>query len=563
LNTRIFYIILGCCWLALSSCHQKQKSTASSAVNQQQNKAANDLFFKGIQFKNQQKWTQSAEAFDAYIQMMPKEGAAHYELARIQREQLLLPNDALGHAMTAYLLDKNNKWYVLEMARCYNSLNKLSDAVKWYEKAHLLDTQWTLPLFEWTDALSRSGKTIAAIEVLNKIEKINGKEEYLTEYKFQLYFQSQDLKSAANELESLALAFPKEAQFTIKAAEFYQQIGLNDKALALLKRNHLEENGYYHFLLYNIATTQNSETLENFDHLQKAMSSSDVNMDQRVAALYPYLYHTNGKEKDEIIARCIDLTTQVFPNDPKGYSMKGDFMATLHQEKEAVLAYEKTLQLDPSKSAVWIALLSIYESSYDLDPKEWQKKAQEAIDIFNFAPEFYKSKYKAEYRLGAFSSMIESCDAGLAILIDDEREKAIFQLDKIFALGAIGKIKEAQSLALKVFQTKNAETSGLIVQNLLWLSVYFHFSLPEIEGDVAQEIKNEKSSRYFKNAYQIQKGNVLQGEDFNKTEYYDALMAHQYFAQKNDLATGCVFLQLLKENLKWNQWIHQLQPTCP
>lgn len=547
----------------MSSCHQKQKSTASSAVNQQQNKAANDLFFKGIQFKNQQKWTQSAEAFDAYIQMMPKEGAAHYELARIQREQLLLPNDALGHAMTAYLLDKNNKWYVLEMARCYNSLNKLSDAVKWYEKAHLLDTQWTLPLFEWTDALSRSGKTIAAIEVLNKIEKINGKEEYLTEYKFQLYFQSQDLKSAANELESLALAFPKEAQFTIKAAEFYQQIGLNDKALALLKRNHLEENGYYHFLLYNIATTQNSETLENFDHLQKAMSSSDVNMDQRVAALYPYLYHTNGKEKDEIIARCIDLTTQVFPNDPKGYSMKGDFMATLHQEKEAVLAYEKTLQLDPSKSAVWIALLSIYESSYDLDPKEWQKKAQEAIDIFNFAPEFYKSKYKAEYRLGAFSSMIESCDAGLAILIDDEREKAIFQLDKIFALGAIGKIKEAQSLALKVFQTKNAETSGLIVQNLLWLSVYFHFSLPEIEGDVAQEIKNEKSSRYFKNAYQIQKGNVLQGEDFNKTEYYDALMAHQYFAQKNDLATGCVFLQLLKENLKWNQWIHQLQPTCP
>lgn len=563
MNTRIFYIILSCGWLSLSSCHKTQKSTAISPVNQQQNKAANDLFFKGIQFKNQQKWTQSAEAFDAYIQMMPKVGAAHYELARIQREQLLLPNDALAHATTAYLLDKNNKWYVLEMARGYNSLNKLSDAVKWYEKAHQLDPQWTLPLFEWTDALSRSGKTIAAIDVLNKIEKINGKEEYLTEYKFQLYFQNQDLKSAANELESLAMAFPKEAKFTIRAAEFYQQIGLNDRALALLKTNHLEDNGYYHFLLYNIATAQNSETLENFEHLLKAMSSSDVNMDQRVAALYPFLYHTNGKEKDEIIARCIDLTIQLFPNDAKGHSMKGDFMATLHKEREAIEAYEKTLQLDPSKSAVWIALLSIYENSYDIDPNEWQKKAQEAIDIFNFTPDFYKSKYKAEYRLGAFNSMIESCDAGLAILIDDEREKAIFQLDKIFALGALGKIKEATALAQQVFRTKKTETSALIVQNLLWLSVYFHFSLPEIEVDVAQEIKNDKSSRYFKNAYHIQQGNSIQVDDFNKTEFYDALMAHQYFAKKNELATSCIYLQLLKENLKWNQWIKQLQTACP
>jgi hypothetical protein len=93
--------------------------------------------------------------------------------------------------------------------------------------------------------------------------------------------------------------------------------------------------------------------------------------------------------------------------------------------------------------------------------------------------------------------------------------------------------------------------------------VYYHFSLPEIEVDVAQEIKSDKSSRYFKNAYHIQQGNSIQVDDFNKTEFYDALMAHQYFAKKNELATSCVYLQLLKENLKWNQWIKQLQPACP
>ena len=562
LNNQLTHIIIGFCLTVLLSCSKTQK-TATSSVNPQQNKAANDLFFKGIQYKNQQKWKQSAEAFESFLQLVPKEGAAHYELARIQREQLLLPNEALSHAQTAFQSDKSNKWYALEVARGFGTINDFHSAAKWYEKAHLLDTQWTLPLFEWTDVLSKSGKIESAIDVLNKLEKINGKEEYITEYKFQLFFQNQDLKSAGSELESLALAFPKEAAFTIKAAEFYQQIGLNEKAIGLLKKNKLEDNGYYHFLLYNIATKENKNSEETWMHLQKAMASSDIILDKRVAALYPYLYQSNGKERDAIINHCLDLTIQLFPNDAKAYSMKGDFMATLRRDQEAIDAYQKTIQLDPSKSTVWTALLSIYENSYEIDPQQWQKKAQEAIEIFSFTPAFYKSKYKAEYRLGLFPQMIETCNAGLDIIVEDDREKAIFQLDKIFALGAIGKIKDAQNLAQHIIQLRTAETSSLIIQNTTWLSVYFQLSIPELKKLAEEEMNNEKSTRYFQNAVKIQGGIPLNADDFNKTEFYDALMAFQYFSKKQDFSTGCIFLQLLQENLKWNQWIQQLQPACP
>ena len=70
LNNQLTHIIIGFCLTVLLSCSKTQK-TATSSVNPQQNKAANDLFFKGIQYKNQQKWKQSAEAFESFLQLDP------------------------------------------------------------------------------------------------------------------------------------------------------------------------------------------------------------------------------------------------------------------------------------------------------------------------------------------------------------------------------------------------------------------------------------------------------------------------------------------------------------
>jgi tetratricopeptide (TPR) repeat protein len=536
--------------------------TQTSSNSQEESKAANTLFFSGIQFKNQEKWDQSIEAFESYIKMNPSDATAYYEIARMLRERKLAAPEALENAKKAFSIDPKNKWYALELGRCYAVNNQLNEATAFYESAHDLDKKWTLPLFEMADAYLSLNKTQKAIDAYNRVEKINGKEEYLTQSKFQIYVQAHQEELAAKELESLALAYPKEITYTFQAADYYMQIQKSDQALVLLKKNKLENSGYYQYLLFQERCAADPGNIANFRHLELAMESSQVDVDKRVIALYPYLYQVNEPAVQVIIEKCINSTTQLFPEDAKAFSMKGDFLATQHKDVEAVAAYKETLRLDPSKAAVWSALLSIYEQSYSLDPNEWVSEAQKAIDLYGLAPEFYKSKYKAQYRLGDFNSMITTCDMGIDILLPDNPDMAIFYLDKIFALGAMNKKEMATATAQQLLQRMTPMNRAIIIENLFWNSVYFDMTVPGFEKYLEEKELNFPHAHYFENALQIKKGKTLSEKDFDSTNFYDALMGVKYF-QSKDAAIACKFSKRLNDNLKWNLWIQEMHSKCP
>lgn len=187
--------------------------------------------------KNNAKWDLSVKNFESYLQILPNEAAAHYEIARIQREQLLTPENALVHAKRAAELDKKNKWYGLELARCLGANNQLSASIKQYELLIKQDPTWTLPLLEIAESCSRNGELKQAIEALDQLEKINGIDPYFSRLKQELFIQFKDYNAAGAELEKLAAAFPDETSFTLQAAEFYLGIGAVDKAKSVLENN--------------------------------------------------------------------------------------------------------------------------------------------------------------------------------------------------------------------------------------------------------------------------------------------------------------------------------------
>ena len=186
------------------------------------------------------------------------------------------------------------------------------------------------------------------------------------------------------------------------------------------------------------------------------------------------------------------------------------------------------------------------------------EKAQKAIELFSFTTEFYKSKYKAQYRLGDFSNMIETCNQGLDLLVENDTDKAIFQLDKLFGLLVLNQRAEAQTLSTKMISEINESNKGITIENLFWMSVFFKWEVPGL-NDTAESFEKEgKTHRYFLNALNIKRGAALTENDFNKTDYYDSLMGYQYFQDKKDHTAACSFLKILAENLKWNEWIKQL-----
>lgn len=545
------------------ACGHHQKTAAlSSSPTQEANKEANTLFFSAIQFKNQEKWDQSIAAFESYTKINSTDATAYYEIARMQRERKSAAPEALINAKKAFAIDPNNKWYALELGRCYVVNNQLSEAANAYEKSHALDTQWTLPLFEMSEAYRMLNKIDKAIETLNRIEKINGKDEYLTQSKFSIYLAANQTESAARELASLALAYPKESSYTFQAADYYIEIQKSDEALALLKKNKLESSGYYQYILFQKLNQTQPGNIENLQHLQKAMESSQIDIDKRVMVLYPYLYGGAEPEVQEIIENCIHQTTLLFPKEAKAFSMQGDYFATLHKDEAAIEAYEKTLSIDPSKSNVWSALLSIYEQSYTIDPNRWVVQAQKAIELFSLSPEFYKSKCKAQYRLGDFKGMVETCDLGIDVLLTGDADMPIFYLDKIFALSVLEKKDQAAKTAQQLLQKISPVNQPIIIENLLWNSVYFDITFPGLDKYLGEKDLQFPHSLYFTHAFEIKNGKSIEEKDFDITNFYDALMAVKYF-QVNNPSAACHFSQRLKDNLKWNLWIQKMHSPCP
>ena len=561
MNKITLHIILGFI-LVFSSCAKKQTSIF---LSKEKAKEANDQFFKGIELKNNAKWEQSVKAFEDYLLILPNEAAAHYEIARIQREQLLIPELALIHAKRAVEIDKDNKWYELEYARCLGANNQWSQSTKQYQALIKQDPSWTLPLLELSETCSRNGELRQAIETLDQLEKVNGIDPYISRLKQELYIQLKDIDAAGLELEKLALAFPEETDFTMQAAEFYLGTNANQKALNLINKNPHTPESQKAFLQYKILSKDpKAHPQDILIALDKALDSPDIKIDQRINALAPFIYNDNIQDEWKItIERCVEKNITFFPQEAKAYSLAGDFYALNNENKKALSAYQNTVALDPSKKVVWSALLGIYEIDNTLSPTEYYDLAQEAYNLFPFAAEFRKMAAQALFRLGELQTCIDECNAGLAIVLDDPNVESELHLMKVFCFAALGDKKNANTQGLNMMKKKNIMSTSSVVQ-LGWMNEFFGLQISDIQEQMIVLINNQiAGSSIALHAYQLRKGENIAESEFDKNSFFDALNAALYFTEKKDNNTACKFLSEAKKDMPFNTWLNQINPECP
>lgn len=561
MNKITLHIIFGFI-LVFSSCAKKQTSIF---LSKEKAKEANDQFFKGIELKNNAKWEQSVKAFEDYLVILPNEAAAHYEVARIQREQLLIPELALIHAKRAVEIDKNNKWYGLEYARCLGANNQWSQSTKQYQSLIKQDPAWTLPLLELSETCSKNGELRQAIEALDQLEKINGIDPYISRLKQELYIQLKDIDAAGLELEKLALAFPEETDFTMQAVEFYLGTNANQKALNLINKNPHTPESQKAFLQYKILSKDpKAHPQDILLALDKALDMPGIGIDQRINALAPFVYSENIQEEwKAIIARCIEKTLNAFPQEAKAHSLAGDFYALNNKTTKAIESYLNTVQLDPSKKVVWSALLGIYEIEDTLSPTEYYNLAQEAYHLFPFAAEFRKMAAQALFRLGELQTCIEECNAGLAIVLDDPNVESELHLMKVFCFAALGDKKNANAQGESMMKKKNIMAASSVIQ-LGWMNEFFGLQIPNIQEQMIVLINNQMAgSNIALHAYQLRKGERIAESEFDKNSFFDALNAAKYFTEKKDNNTACKFLTESKKKMPFNTWLNQINPECP
>ena len=554
-----FLYIIGVLFL-FGSCSKNQKVIS---LSKEQRKEANDQFFAGLQDKNAEKWESAVQHFSQYLTILPNEPSAHYESARILRERMYSPVEALQHAEIAVGQDPDNKWYLLELARCQMANNTPKAAVKTYEKAADLDPSWTLVLSEWAESSALTEDYKGAIAVWNRLEKVSGVDPYITNQKQSLYFQMNDQDAAGLELEKLAAAFPQEKQWVIQAAEYYTNIGKPDKANAVLEKFPIPNSGISYYLQYKSAVkSQKGNPYEHLQLLEKACAFDDVSIDQRVVALAPLVYQSFPAEWNVIIESCITQTMNVFPNEAKAFSLAGDFYNNQNNLEKAKACFQKTLTLNPSESAVWKALLEIFEIQISLDPAAYLHTAQEASSQFPFMPEFKAHEVVALSRSGEYEALIDAADAGLAIVIDQVEAEAALYINKIQGLYALGRKEEAVQISKNALQLPQLQIPIIIFQ-IEWLNEFFEGNNTIIRDRYYNALNaQQEGSLACQHIVAIRKNETLNRDTFQTNNWQDCLNGFYYFKKLNQSSIACEFLEKAENILPYNPWIPSLH-NCP
>jgi tetratricopeptide (TPR) repeat protein len=414
--------------LFFASCKSEKKTTAShagtsenaepEALRPQVDLRFQEKFFEAQKQKALGNIDLAHKAFVECLNIEPLNGAVNYELARIEANVYQSINRAVELAVVAVKSDTENPWYHKLLGDLYMELLKADLAIKEYKEVLRLQPGSNAES-DLVYALVSAGKTKEAIALYDANEKKYGVSEETALQKHQLYLQLEDYDKAGLELEKLAQAFPKNADYWGMVIGYYQDIGKPEKARTALEelkkcdvengRLHLQLSEYYAYTF---------EDQKSFDELILAFESYDVLIDEKIAVLMRFFVAPKSDTwANERTYRLLNILTEKHATEAKAFSMYGDFLYRDERYTEAAVKYRKAVQLDPSRHVIWAQLLDIEQRSQDFD--SMKSESASALELFPGMPEFYLYNGLANIRLGNTEEALESLSIGKELVIED------------------------------------------------------------------------------------------------------------------------------------------------
>lgn len=385
-----------------------------------------ELFFQAQLEKAKGNKQKAYALFEQALKIEPDNAATHYEIGRIELEDFKNPAAALEHAKFCLASDKTNPWYFKFLGNVNKELAKYDAAAKAYSEAYRLNPNDHELLSEIAEVQITAGKYREAIVTLDEMEKHTGVFYELSIQKHELYLELNDATKAGLELERLAEQNPQEPGYWGLAINFYQQRGIQDKALSAMERMVLADpdNGQVHYRLSEYYAMQKDD-VRSYQELKLAFGTNDISIDQKINVLIRYYALTEMQQSYLSQAyELLALTEQMQPNEPKGLSMYGDFLFRDGKLKEALAKYKQAIAAGGSLQAIWSQVLEIELALGDIQALEEDSKR--ALEMFPLIPDFYYFRGLARQRLKDHTQAIEQFNLGKDLVIDNRDLQARF-----------------------------------------------------------------------------------------------------------------------------------------
>ena len=414
----------------LNACSSNKKinaTTNASTENQLDVKSSDEqkLFLDAIKAYTLGDIPLAVSKLNECVRNNPNNDAAYYQLSKIYIEtQKYEP--ALLFAKNAAKLDKQNKWYSVQLAEALAFNNKLPDAAAVYED--LISKYPEEEDYYLTAAylFQKGGKNDEALRLFNKLEQKKGVSEELCLQKQQVFLRMGKVDLAAAELEKLISLNPTEVRYYGMLAELYESNNKPEKSMEtyerLMKVSPGDGRGY-------VSMTQFYLRKKDYPHfyetLTKCIESNDLPADVKIGMLGLLIQQAvidSSKLNDAYTLS--NLLVAKNSKDARSYAIRGDIYAQQRNTNKAIADYKQSLQIETKEFGVWQQLFFMLSDAKQFDSLEFY--SNKAIQLFPEQALCYYFNGFANSQLKIYDKAIKTLKRGIPISGDNSALQAQF-----------------------------------------------------------------------------------------------------------------------------------------
>lgn len=403
-------LMLGCV-LALPSC--KSRKTQSSAPSQTASTiseanyiAARESFEEGVKYYVLEDFSKAANRFEATVSTLPDNAAAHFKLAESLTNTKQYEK-AVVHAEQAVKIDPDNLYYTLLYAKLLKGTNKSPKAIeallKYYQSHPKNESLLDMAASFQVETNDLKG----AIQTIEKLEAKSGPNENTSRNKISLYLRLNKTEQALQTCQQLIKKYPEQSAYRIMYGEIL--LSNNKRAEGKKYLNDLynqTKNPEAATLLYQVASFEGTPLPDTL--LPVILQAEQINIDEKVRILSPYLKGFSKQEEAEKVIGYAKLITQAHEEDPKSWAFLGDFYNLSGNPFSARISYLKSLSIKGNTIQVWEQVILLDSQLGPVD--SLSKHVNQAVEYFPNNAIFWFYKGRAHSQSKQYKEAIDALE---------------------------------------------------------------------------------------------------------------------------------------------------------
>lgn len=436
-----------------------------------------EKFHEGVRLKQRGQFNEAIAAFEYCQGINPNDDAVQYALSELylQTQQLSKSMEAIQKAAK---LDPKNQWYTQEVAYMYYQKGNFAEAAKQFQKLTEKEPRNVDWLFSYAESLMRSKDSQGAIKVLDKLEEQVGANPELSIEKFRLYRQIKQDDKALNEINKALKVYPKDPQLLANLVDYYFEKNQSDKAFNyLIKLAEADPaNGNAQMALAQYYD-QKGDRKASYAALKKAFESEEIPIDKKMKILIS-MYDSQSKLDPEMF-ELADALMIKYPENAKVYAIRGDFFMKNDQPKEALEAFQKALEYDNSRYAIWDQVLIMEYQNQDFE--RLYKDSKKCLELFPTLVNVHLLNGISANQTKRYQEALDILSAGQELIVNDLPMKAEFLAQKGEAYFGLKKYTEAKD--------SYDQSLKMLPEQILTLNNYaYYLALNKMDLDKAEQM---------------------------------------------------------------------------